>query len=93
MKCSESIPLSWLLHANGWTKYRCVSCGILHEFTSQRRIFIFICVAAFFLFFSVLEDILPSFSLRLLITAPTMLLILSIIPWQHRLAAAEEKTE
>jgi hypothetical protein len=48
---------------------------------------------AFLLFSYALQDLIPSLGIRFLITLPTMLFILSIIPGQYRLSVTEEKAE
>ena len=89
-KCSAKISLSWFISAFGWTKYRCVNCGVKHKFTGRHVFVVALMPVLIIGGFEILPDSIESFSYRLLIPALISLSALILIPGQHEIYSSDE---
>jgi hypothetical protein len=91
LKCEHKIPLSWFIFSAQWTKYRCVKCSTLHEWSSKRQWIGGLGAVSAVICFSLLETVFSSYWLSALLVSTGFLVLLPLIPGQHRLALFDNK--
>jgi len=84
-KCSQNISLSWVLFASNWTKYRCVNCKALHEFTRIRYLLASLTAALVLGVSLLLEPYIASYWGRLLLVVVVLFPIMTLVPGQYKL--------
>ncbi|HDZ32129.1 MAG TPA: hypothetical protein ENH67_04500 [Pseudoalteromonas sp.] len=91
--CSKKISLSWFLTAFKWTKYRCVKCGSIHEFTTRRGYIAGIVGASTAFFYPIKESSIFYSPLLFVLVVFAALVLSSLIPGQHELVVTEESVD
>lgn len=85
-KCHAKISLSWFILSLMSTRYRCIRCGSLYEFTNRHRYLgVFFAVPLVFLVI-MLEGFITSALLRVILLISVAILIMILIPGQHQLS-------
>jgi len=89
--CSKQISLSWFLTAFKWTKYRCIKCGSIHQFTSRHG-YVAGTVGALTAFFYPIKESSILFSpIVFLLVLFIVFTLGSIIPGQHELVEIDSQ--
>jgi len=89
--CSKKISLSWFLTAFKSTKYRCVNCGSIHQFTTRHNYLGVIVVAPTVFFYPLKES--TNCPLLFILVVFIALVLSSLIPGQHELVVTKESVD
>lgn len=90
LKCSANISLSWFIISLMSTRYRCTSCGSLHEFTNRHRYLGVFFVLPLILLVNLTESFITSNVLRVILLISVAVFIMILIPGQHQLSVKDD---
>lgn len=90
LKCSNRLSLSWLTVSFDKTKYRCVKCGALHEFTYKHKILELLFIIPIILLTDLSQSIIAWDTLRLVVVLFIGIVLFIFIPGQYRLSSNDD---
>lgn len=89
-KCHAKISLSWFILSLMSTRYRCIRCGSLHEFTNRHRYLGVFFVLPLILLVNLTESFITSNVLRVILLICVAVFIMILIPGQHQLSVKDD---
>ena len=89
-KCHAKISLSWFILSLMSTRYRCIRCGSLHEFTNRHRYLGVFFVLPLILLVNLTESFITSNVLRVILLICVSVFIMILIPGQHQLSVKDD---
>lgn len=90
LNCSANISLSWFIISLMTTRYRCTSCGSLHEFTNRHRYLGVFFVLPLIFLVNLTESFITSSVLRVILLISVAVFIMMLIPGQHQLSVKDD---
>jgi hypothetical protein len=72
------------------TRYRCTSCGSLHEFTNRHRYLGVFFVLPLIFLVNLTESFITSSVLRVILLISVAVFIMMLIPGQHQLSVKDD---